>query len=280
MSEKGDIIKDTVGQSEAWSTVARGYDDMIRAFSAFHDYAATFGNLKSSDVVLDLACGSGGLTRIIHSKVSKVYCYDFAHKMIHIINCQVDADGIKNVFPTVGDGENLIYKDRFFDKIFSIYGLKFFPDRIKGLLEAFRVLKPGGRLILGIWAPVEELEMFNVLLDAMNKTLPQIEKPEHVSSMDSEDIMNSELTGVGFKDVVIEKKTFTVAFDTIETMFDGFVKGAPPFASIKQSMEADQWVDVRKKVLQHTEDTLGLFDKPNVSMTSFYVSGEKPHDNF
>ena len=37
MSEKGDIIKDTVGQSEAWSTVARGYDDMIRAFSAFHD---------------------------------------------------------------------------------------------------------------------------------------------------------------------------------------------------------------------------------------------------
>ena len=122
--------------------------------------------------------------------------------------------------------------------------------------------------------------MFNVLLDAMNKTLPQIEKPEHVSSMDSEDIMNSELTGVGFKDVVIEKKTFTVAFDTIETMFDGFVKGAPPFASLKQSMESDQWVDVRKEVLQHTEDTLGLFDKPNVSMTSFYVSGEKPHDNF
>ena len=75
-------------------------------------------------------------------------------------------------------------------------------------MEAFRVLKPGGRLILGIWAPVEELEMFNVLLDAMNKTLPHIEKPEHVSSMDSEDIMNSELTGVGFKDVVIEKKTF------------------------------------------------------------------------
>ena len=122
--------------------------------------------------------------------------------------------------------------------------------------------------------------MFNVLLDAMNKTLPHIEKPEHVSSMDSEDIMNSELTGVGFKDVVIEKKTFNVAFDTIETMFDGFVKGAPPFASIKQSMEAAQWVDVRQKVLSYIEDTLGLFNEPNVSMTSFYVSGEKPQDNF
>ena len=84
-----DLIKETVGESEAWSMVAKDYNDMIHAFSAFHDYAISTAHVNDNAVVLDLACGSGGLTRMLHSKVRKVYSYDFSIGMIHIINSYI-----------------------------------------------------------------------------------------------------------------------------------------------------------------------------------------------
>ena len=96
-----DLIKETVGESEAWSMVAKDYNDMIHAFSAFHDYAISTAHVNDNDVVLDLACGSGGLTRMLHSKVRKVYSYDFSIGMIHIINSYIASEQAANIFPTV-----------------------------------------------------------------------------------------------------------------------------------------------------------------------------------
>ncbi|MEE2659192.1 MAG: methyltransferase domain-containing protein [Candidatus Latescibacterota bacterium] len=281
MTEKPrDLIKETVGESEAWSMVAKSYDDMIHAFSAFHNYAINTSDANEKDVVLDLACGPGSLTRRIHNKVSKVYSYDFATKMIHIINSYIESEEVTNIFPTVGDGENLIYKDRLFDKVFSMFGLKFFPGRIKGLLETARVLKPGGILILGVWCPMKELEMFNLLFRAINSALPHIEVPEHVSSMDSEDVIRGELTGVGFENVNIEKKSFQTTFNSPEHMFDSFIDGAPPFAAIKKPMEANEWKNIREQCLSFIISELKNEQNVNLPNACFFVKGQKPEDNF
>ena len=275
-----DLIKETVGESEAWSMVAKDYNDMIHAFSAFHDYAISTAHVNDNDVVLDLACGSGGLTRMLHSKVRKIYSYDFSIGMIHIINSYIASEQAANIFPTVGDGENLIYKDRFFDKVFGMFGLMFFPDRIRGLLETVRVLKPGGTLILGVWCPVKELEMVNLLFRALNSVLPQIEIPEHVSSMDSEEVIRGELTGVGLKDIDIEKKTFNTMFHSLEDMFDSFINGAPPFVVIKNGMQSGEWKSVRDQCLAFIYGELETEDNVNLPMACLYVKGQKPEDNF
>ena len=274
-----DLIKETVGESEAWSMVAKDYDAMIHAFSAFHNYAIRTSHVNKDDVVLDLACGSGGLTRMLHGRVRKVYSYDFAIEMIHIINSYIASEKTTNIFPTVGDGENLIYRDRLFDKVFSMFGLKFFPDRIKGLLESARVLKPGGTLILGVWGPVGELELVSILFRAINSALPQIEVPEHVSSMDSEEVIRGELTGVGFKDIEIEKKTFDTTFPSLENMFDSFINAAPPFVMIKNGMQMEEWQTVREQCLSFIYSELQTEGNVNLSMACLYAKGRKSVDN-
>lgn len=57
--------------------------------------------------------------------------------------------GLTNVVPTLGDGITLPYPDRCFDAAFAITVLGEIPDPEAALGELHRVLKPGGRLVVG-----------------------------------------------------------------------------------------------------------------------------------
>ena len=57
--------------------------------------------------------------------------------------------GLTNVVPTLGDGITLPYPDRCFDAAFAITVLGEIPDPEAALGELRRVLKPGGRLVVG-----------------------------------------------------------------------------------------------------------------------------------
>ena len=45
---------------------------------------------------------------------------------------------------------NLPFDDETFDAVVSLSALEFVPDLSEALKEAYRVLKPGGRLVIGI----------------------------------------------------------------------------------------------------------------------------------
>lgn len=57
--------------------------------------------------------------------------------------------GIANVRPTLGDGKALPYEDSSFDAAFLIVVIGEIPDQVAALRELFRVLRPGGRLVIG-----------------------------------------------------------------------------------------------------------------------------------
>ena len=94
---------------------------------------------------LDVACGSGKLTRELHRLAAKglVVGLDFSGRML-----RVAATGAPGPSYVRGDGLRLPFADGTFDAVTVAFGLRNFADPERGLCEMRRVLRPGGRAVV------------------------------------------------------------------------------------------------------------------------------------
>lgn len=71
--------------------------------------------------------------------------------------------GITNIVPTLGDAQVLPYDNESFDTAFIVATLGEVPDKLAALRELRRVLKPGGRLVVGEGIPDPHMVKFDEL---------------------------------------------------------------------------------------------------------------------
>ena len=108
--------------------------------------------LDAADRVLDLGCGTGVLTRMIadrlDSKAAGVSVgIDAAAKMIHVARKK---RGSQNCRFEVMAAEDLSFENQSFDAVVSSLFFHHVPLDLKeeALTESYRVLRPGGRLVI------------------------------------------------------------------------------------------------------------------------------------
>ena len=100
--------------------------------------------------VLDVACGTGDFTIEIAKKVapdSRVVGVDISDGMIAVGLEKLSKLGI-NASMEVADCEALPYEDNTFDRISVGFGVRNFEHLELGLSEMYRVLTPGGKLVI------------------------------------------------------------------------------------------------------------------------------------
>src|SRR5262245_11415845 len=61
-----------------------------------------------------------------------------------------------------GSANALPFADASFAAVVSQFGLMFFPDQVGAIREMWRVLKPGGRLVVAVWASLEETPAYEI----------------------------------------------------------------------------------------------------------------------
>ncbi len=99
--------------------------------------------IMKTDSLLSLGCGTGELESYIAEKYGNtVIGIDSDRELIRIAKKKVR----KNLKFYIGDGENIEYDDKSFDYVYSCGALAAFFD--KGIVEAYRVLKDRGILIM------------------------------------------------------------------------------------------------------------------------------------
>lgn len=101
---------------------------------------------KENPKVLDIACGTGLSTfQLIDwlGGVGEFHGLDFSSEMIRRAEENAEELGYSVDF-LVGDAEELDYPVDSFDALISNMSFQMFPDKLKALKEAFRVIKPGG----------------------------------------------------------------------------------------------------------------------------------------
>lgn len=174
---------------------------------------------------LDVACGTGDLTRELARRVNRgqVVGIDFCEPMVTRAHDKMKRGDLSHrVQVLVGDGESLPFPDASFDRASIAYGIRNMATPEKGLSEMFRVLKPGGRVAVLEFSRPRFLPLRLVYEFFFKNILPLIGKlvsgeadpyrylPESVMNFPQRDDFTAMMERAGFVDTSWGDLTFGI----------------------------------------------------------------------
>jgi SAM-dependent methyltransferase len=163
-------------------------------------------SLKEGEIVLDLGSGGGKDVFLASNKVGptgKVIGVDMTDEMINRAKITAIKHGYKNVEFRLGEIENLPVEDSTVDAIISNCVINLAPDKLAVFKEAYRVLKPEGRLMVSDLVTVGEIpEAVRKSFDAWAGCIAgALEKADYLNKIEQ----------AGFKNVkVVAQKPYTI----------------------------------------------------------------------
>ena len=153
---------ETVDETEKARRVQQVFDSVAARYDIMNDlmsmglhrvwkaYTVSVANVKLGDRVLDLAAGTGDLTRSFARKAGPQGVV--VHTDINLSMLKVGRDRMLDkglALPTTAcDAEQLPFGDAAFDLVSVAFGLRNMTHKDRALAEMARVLRPGGRLLV------------------------------------------------------------------------------------------------------------------------------------
>lgn len=145
------------------------------SFSAISTALIDDAEIGPGDAVIDVGSGSGipalaiaqtvGLTGVVvATDPSPVFLAAIEHNARHL--------GLTNVRAVKASVMSLPGRDGGFDAATCQMGVMFFPDPVGGLRCVHQVLRPGGRVAMSAWGPMDENALFSSFQRAVGPYLP------------------------------------------------------------------------------------------------------------
>lgn len=104
----------------------------------------TTGKLQANSVILEVGCGTGNYLRQLAAQTqARCYGIDPAERMLALAQAHNNAKGIDW---RLGHAQQLPFADETFDLVYSVDVSHHIPQRLHYFEEAWRVLKPGGKI--------------------------------------------------------------------------------------------------------------------------------------
>lgn len=258
------MSKSTYNQTEykkrniqIWNEVAPRYHKRWASTNAGPFQSTTklvkIAGIKNGDTVLDVACGTGTVTRKISSIVGKngrVIGVDTSINAVKVAKSWIKQN--QNIDFVISDAE-LVHFNKEFDVITCQYALFFFPNSHKALLNTKKLLRKKGTLAISVHG--NNVPFFTSILDVAEELIPDY-TPKNTPDLDrfaSKEALHREVSNAGFSKIKINEFTFRYSPGTFSDYWNNYLRYvAKPIKEKLDKLSTKQRKEMREKIKQNT----------------------------
>lgn len=210
----------------------------------FDPYAADLVarlNLPPNATVLELACGTGIVTRRLRDRLgseARLIATDLNEAMLRYAARKFKPDDA--IEWKQADATDLPFAGQSFDAVVCQFGLMFVPDKEKALSEAYRVLKPGGTFLFNVWDAIEYNELayiaHTIIADFFDHNPPDFY--EVPCSFHDTETVKSFLSAAGFSEMRFYLLRLPAVSPSAEEAARGLVHGNPVINVLRERSES------------------------------------------
>jgi ubiquinone/menaquinone biosynthesis C-methylase UbiE len=226
-------------------------------------------SLQPGERVLDVACGTGVVTRLAAERVGaadSVAGLDVNPGMLAVAGSSTPSD--LSIAWHEASAEAMPFPDGAFDVVLCQMGLQFVPGKLTALREMRRVLDAGGRVVITVPGPKPAL--FAIMTDALARHLsPQVASfGDLVFSMHDVDELEELVRSAGFRNVEVEAKPKTLRLPPPADFLWQYIHSTPLAEAAAQAGEARRGALERDVCAQWQEHVVDGFLSLQVGMTT------------
>jgi SAM-dependent methyltransferase len=231
---------------------AEVYDSLFvpALFGRFAEAVAEAAQIKPQDQIVDVACGSGALTRAVRSRTTgRVVGIDVNPAMLDVARRHGGA-----IEYMEGDGQDLPFDAGEFDVATCQFGVMFYPEPARGIAELARVGRGGA---VAVWDSIERSGGYTAMQELFRDELGA----DAANSLDAPfaigkaGVLEAHFGEAGVGDVSCRSIDGTGRFDSIDQWVTTEVRGWTLSDTVSEQRLAD--------LIETARDRLGRFETAN-----------------
>tara|TARA_B100002049_G_scaffold52329_1_gene36871 strand:- start:2661 stop:3506 length:846 start_codon:yes stop_codon:yes gene_type:complete len=211
--------------------------------------------IKKSNRVLDVACGTGVVTKEIQKKVGKTgrtVGIDTSTTAIKIAKKWNNKNENLDFINT--DAENFAFSKKF-DIVTCQYALFFFPNAQKALKNMKKSLKKTGKIGISVHGSKNNVPFFSSILDSATKYIPDYVPPgtPDLDRFGTKSALRTEIRKAGFSKIIVKEFVFHYSPGKFEDYWKNYIKYiAEPLKEKLNALEYSKRKEFKKSVKENT----------------------------
>lgn len=201
--------------------------------------------------LLDVASGPGFIAAAANARGATAIGLDFAPAMV---------DEARRRHPAIefreGDAEALPFEGASFDAAVMNFGMLHLARPDEAIVEARRVLRPGGRYAFTVWAGPDQAVGFGMTLRAIEALgNPHVPLPDGPPFFRFSDPVGTRATleQTGFTDVEVKELPLIWRLSSAGAAFEAFSRGGVRTAAVLRAQTPDALAAIREEVTREVE---------------------------